>query len=229
MLRNIKDGLTLRTINRVIRFLIFSDFFLNTAWGFLGPVFAIFIVEKIALNNPTEGAKIAGFSALVYWITKSFLQIPVSNFFDKRIGEKDDYWFMIIGLFLSSLIPIGFLFSSLPWHIYLLQIIHGTALALFVPSWNAIFTRHIDKGKEASEWALNSTFLGIGTGIAGALGGIFVAFFGFKAVFILVFLFNLISAILLLFVQKNILPMDHTLDNIWRRIKFLPFKKTKYL
>jgi hypothetical protein len=50
--------------------------------------------------------------------------------------------------------------------------------------------------------------LGIGAGIAGALGGVLVGIFGFKIVFILVGIFTLISTGLLLLIQEEIMPSD---------------------
>ncbi len=199
----------LKSINKVVRVLIFADFFLGSAWGFLGPVFAIFVVARISIGDPLEAAKIAGFASFVYLITKSLLQIPISKYFDGKHGERDDYWFMVLGLFLTGLSPFGFLVSFLPWHLYACQILHALGMALFVPSWNAIFTRHIDKGKEAFQWGMDSTLFGLGAGIAGALGGIIVAFFGFNIIFILVGGFSIFSSLLLLTIHKQILPRDH--------------------
>jgi len=198
----------LKTINKVIKILIASDFVLNSGWGLLAPVFAIFLVQKIAFGNPAQGAEIAGFASLTYWIVKSFLQIPIGRYLDKNHGEKDDFWFMVFGTFLTGITPFGFLFSSLPWHIYIFQVLHAIGMAMVVPSWAAIFTRHIDKGKEAFEWGTESTSLGFGAGIAGAIGGILVALFGFNVIFILVGTFNMISALLLLLIHKEIAPRD---------------------
>lgn len=197
-----------KTINKVIKTLIVSDFFLNSGWGLLGPVFAIFLVQKIALGNPTEGTKIAGFASLTYWTVKSFLQIPIGQYLDKHRGEKDDFWFMVFGTFLSGLTPFGYLISFQAWHIYGFQVIHALGMAMAVPSWSALFTRHIDKGKEAFEWSVRSTSLGFGAGIAGALGGILAALFGFQIIFVLVGVFTMISAGLLVLIRKEIRSKD---------------------
>ena len=199
----------LNSINKVIKIFITSDLFLNWGWGLLGPVFAIFIVKNIAAGNVAQGAEIAGFAALTYWMVKSSLQIPVGKYLDKNHGEKDDFWFMVLGTFLVGLVPLGYLISSLPWHIYGLQALHGIAMALVVPSWSAMFTRHIDKGKEAFEWGTRSTIIGFAIGIAGAIGGILVAILGFKIIFIMVGTFSIISAALLLLIYKEIAPRDH--------------------
>ena len=113
-----------------------------------------------------KATEVAGFTFLIYWIVKSFLQIPISRYLDAHHGEKDDFWFMVSGLFLAGLVPFGFLISSLPWHIYAFQALHALSMALVVPSWNAIFTRHMDKKRIAFEWSMNSTVIGLGYGIS---------------------------------------------------------------
>ena len=196
------------SINRIIRTLIISDLVLNLAWGLLAPIFAIFILEGITLSDPIRAAEVAGMASLIYWVVKSFAQIPISRFLDGRKGEYDDFWFMFIGTFMAGLVPFGYMISSAPAHIYLVQIFHGLANALLVPAWYAIFTRHIDKGKEAFEWGMESTFLGIGTGIAGGLGGLLVPLLGFEVIFILAGSLNLAAAVILLLVYENIFPRD---------------------
>jgi len=195
-------------INRVVRLLITSDFFLNSGFGLIGPIFAIFIVNNIVGNNVAEAAKVAGFGALLFWIVKSLLQIPIGYYLDKNHGEIDDYWFMVIGTFMMAVVPLGYLFSTQPWHIYAVQIFYAVAAAINFPSWSAIFTRHIDEGKEAIEWGTHSTVSGIGIGIAGGLGGLVVAMFGFRSVFVFVSLFALLSGTLLLLVKKDISPIN---------------------
>ena len=167
------------TVNRVIKYLILSDIAFYTGWGLVTPVFAIFIVDKIQGGN----AFIAGVASAVYWVVSSALRVPISLFLDRRAGEKDDYYSLIAGLFIASLAPFGFLFARLPWHIYFLQAIYGLGMAMSLSGWTAIFTRHIDKGREATEWGLNATTLGLGVGISSALGGLLVTKFGFEFVF----------------------------------------------
>ncbi|PIS39651.1 MAG: hypothetical protein COT33_00825 [Candidatus Nealsonbacteria bacterium CG08_land_8_20_14_0_20_38_20] len=203
----------LKSINKVIKTLIISDFVLNSAWGLLAPVFAIFLVDKIAFGSAVEGAKIAGFASLIFWVAKSILQIPIGRYLDKNHGEKDDFWFMFWGTFIFGASAFGFLFSSSAWHIYLLQLFQAIGQALMIPPWLAIFTRHISKGSEAFEWSVRSTSLGFGVGIFGAIGGLMVAAFGFKLIFILVGGFTIISAFLLLLIRKDLAlktkPLKH--------------------
>ncbi len=193
-------------VNRVMRAYIYWDFFINSGWGLLGPVFAIFLLQKVAVGNVIEGARIVGFAALFYWITKSILQIPIGNYLDKNHGEIDDFWFYVIGTIITGFVPFGFLFSSLPWHIYALEMLHAVGMSMVIPSSYAIFVRHADKGREAYESGLDSTLLGIGAGVTGAVGGIMAGYIGFKLIFILTGIFTLISVLFVFAVRKEMLP-----------------------
>ncbi len=193
-------------VNKVIQIYIWWDLAINSAWGLLGPVFAIFLLQNIAVGNLVEGAKVAGFATLCYWVTKAILQIPIGIFLDDVRGERDDFWFYITGTIITGLVPFGFLFSHYPWHIYVLEIIHGIGMSMVIPSSYAIFVRHVDKGKEAYEGGLDSTLLGLGAGIAGAIGGILAGYIGFQLIFILTGVFTLVAALLVLPLKKHTLP-----------------------
>ncbi len=191
-------------LNRVIKILILSDLALLTGLGFVTPVFAIFLTDNIKGGT----VEVAGFAAAIYWIVNSLVMIPFGRFLDKRSGEKDDLWFVIIGNLLAVLSVVGYLFSKLPWHIYLCQGIFGLGMAMNIPAYTAIFTRHIDKGKEAFPWGVRGALVGIGSSIAGALGGVIAYNFGFNNLFIGVIIFLLLSALLPLLISKQILPKD---------------------
>lgn len=208
-----------RIINRVIKILVTSDFALNCGWGLLSPIFSLFIAQRITDGDITKALEVAGLSAFFYWIPKSLLQIPIGRYLDKNHGEKDDFIFMVLGTFVMGFTPFIYLIASSPWHIYVAQIIHAIATSLVIPSWMAIFTRHIDKGKEALEWGLESTAIGMGAGVAAALGGTVASVFGFKIVLIFVGILTIISASLLILVRKDISPINKT-------IHFIPPLKT---
>jgi len=192
-------------INKVIKVLIFSDFYLSLAWGLIGPIFAIFLTRQIQGGN----LRMVGFVAATYWIIKSVVQPFIAKHLDKNHGEKDDFLFLVVGMFISNLIPVGYIFSTLPWHIFVLESIRGLAMACVVPTWSAIFTRHIDKGKEAFSWSIESTGIGLAAGFAGAFGAWLASVLGFRVVFLLVSLFGLLSSSILLIIRHHIFPKDH--------------------
>ena len=197
-------------INKVIRVLIASDFLLQSGWGLIGPIFAIFLTKQIQGGS----LEMVGFIAATYWITKSVVQPFIAHFLDVKRGERDDFWFLVSGMYLANLIPLGYAFSTQPWHIFTLEFIHGLAMACVVPSWSAIFTRHIDQGREAFSWSIESTGVGFAAGFAGAFGGILASILGFKAVFVMVSVFGLISSSFLLLIRHKIFPKDHFVPRV---------------
>jgi MFS family permease len=96
--------------------------------------------------------------------------------------------------------------AKYPFHIYLLQSLQALGMAMCLSGWTAIFTRHIDSGKEATEWGLDATFVGLGIGISGILGGLIANSFGFQVVFVLVGILGILSALLLFGILKLISP-----------------------
>lgn len=180
--------------NRIVKFLIVSDLIFWTGWGFINPIFAIFIIERIEDGS----ALVAGIASGIYWVLTSILRIPIGIMLDKGKGEKDDYLVLTAGLLVAALVPLGFIFSKFAWHIYLLQSIYAVGMAMALSGWQAIFTRHIDKGKEATEWGIDATSVGFGMGIAGILGGLIVTMSGgFEIVFIAAEILGLLGVVAL--------------------------------
>lgn len=191
-------------INKVIKTLISSDFLLQSGWGLIGPIFAIFLTKQIQGGS----LEVIGTAVAVYWLVKSVIQPFIAHSMDKNHGEKDDFVYLVAGMYVANLIPLGYIFASHPWHIYVLESIRGVAMACVVPAWFAIFTRHIDKGREAFSWSMESTGLGFAAGISGAVGAWLAGIFGFKIVFVLVSLFGLSSTSVLLFIRNSIFAKD---------------------
>ncbi len=197
--------------NKVIKYLVLSDLAFWSGWGLIAPIFAIFIVERI------EGGSIVvvGIASAVYWFSRSLFRIPIGMFLDTLPSEKDDYFILVAGLLIAALVPFGFIFAKIPLHIYILQFFYALGIAMSFSGWTAIFTRHIDKGKESTEWGLDSTSIGLGAGVGGAVGGWAVSQFGFTSVFIAVGILGLIGVILLFALRKEIKGVfeQKTLDN----------------
>ncbi|PJA84813.1 MAG: hypothetical protein CO144_00430 [Candidatus Nealsonbacteria bacterium CG_4_9_14_3_um_filter_35_11] len=195
-------------INKIVKYLVLSDLVFWAGWGLITPVFAIFIVDRIQGGT----AFVVGIASAIYWILKSILRIPIGMFLDKTIGERDDYWFLTVGLFMAAFVPFGYAIATLPWHIYMLQVFYAIGMAMSLSGWTAIFTRHIDKGKEATEWGIDATSVGLGAGISAAIGGWAVTQFGFALVLITVGILGLIGASILFLLRDEIKGVfDHGL------------------
>ncbi len=189
-------------INRIIKYFVLSDLFLWGGWGLINPIFSVFLIEKV------PGATLAtvGGVTAVYWITKSLVQLPVSVALDKHQGEKDDFYTLVFSLILAGFSALAFLLARDVTTLYLVSFLHGLAFGLYAPSWSGIFTRHMDKDHLAFDWSLDSTTIGISSGIAAFIGGSVAAAFGFSVVFIMTSVLSFLSALLLMMVPDLVFP-----------------------
>lgn len=193
-----------KNINKVIKIMVTADMFFYGGWGLITPILAVYLINNIKGGN----VEIVGISVGIYWILKSIIQIPLAYYLDKRRGEKDDYYVLIAGMIVVSLVSLGYIFISLPYQLYILQAIYALGMAMIIPSWAGIFTRHIEKRREAFCWGLESSGFSIGAGVGGIVGGIVANSFGFVPLFIAVSIIGLTSTALLMLVKKSILPKE---------------------
>lgn len=187
-------------LNRIIKYLILADLAFWSGCGLIAPVFAIFIADNIVGGN----AVVAGIAFGIYWTVKSFFQYPIGLYLDGNRGDKDDYFFLVFGFLISSLVPVGYTFVQYPWQVFILQVFYGIGMAMSIAGWRALFTRSIDKGQESGQWSLDDALLGFGQGIFGLVSGLAVFYFGFKFTFIISSCLGLMSVILLLQLRSNI-------------------------
>lgn len=213
-------------VNRVIKKLVLSDLSLNFAFGLLSPIFAVFILRNV------EGStlRVVGLATTFYWIARTLTTVPLSKFMDRTDGERDEFYFMIIGSFMMSSIPLFFLLAKVPWHIYLIQFISGLSASMAVPSWRILFTDHLDRGSTGYEWSLEDIAIGVSVGISAYLGSLLADKFGFHTVFIFVSMLGYFGTMILIPISrdaKNLaqIKREHRLEQIKLKRKItLPAK-----
>ena len=180
-------------MNRIIKILIISEFFIYTGFGLISPIFAIFLKEDLAGGSIAA----AGAAATIYLFSKSLLQIFVAKFTDGDRGNRRELYTMYIGTLFLIFVPLLYIMANDISQVYIIQVFYGMGAALVYPGWVVIFTRSIDYNKEGYEWSLYDTITGLGGAVAAALGGIIAQIYGFNTLFILVSAIALVGAILL--------------------------------
>lgn len=185
-------------LNRIIKFLTLSDFAILTGFSFLAPIFAVFILGNI------EGGTLetVGFATSIQVFSKALLEYPIARLLDKKRGDMDEFYCMVIGTFLICIVPLLYLVIKTPIELYFVQFMYGIATAMAYPAWMSLFTRHAEKEREGSQWALYATAIGVGTAISAAMGGMIGEKYGFTAVFWIVFAMSIIGAVSLIGVYE---------------------------
>ena len=183
--------------NRTLKLLILSDILVFGALGFISPILSIFID-----NNLTGGGIFtAGLASTIFLVTHAVLQI----IFSYKFNPKDRLWMLWLGTGIIALVPIGYIFSTHIWHLFLAEFFYGLGAAFAYPSWSSLFTSHLESGKRGFQYSLYSSGLGIGTAITAAIGGFIAEKVGFKFVFVITSILAIIGLLILFKLNKSVL------------------------
>lgn len=191
-------------VGRIVKYLVLVDLFLLFGWGFIDPIFSVFIIQRIA------GATLVtvGIAVALFWVLKSFIQIPIANYLDRTRtpGEKDDFTALIAGLIVAAFSAFAFSWITQAWQLYAVQVVKAVGYALYIPSWSSLFSRHLDHDRVSLDWSLDSTVVGLAAGASGLLAGIIAEAWGYMIIFILAGIFSLAAGVVLLAVPELVMP-----------------------
>lgn len=173
-------------INPIVRSFIISETFLWSAWNFVTPIFAIFVVSSIKGGD----VQIAASAFSVYLIARVFSELLSGRYlFGKTEAKK--FILTIVGMLFISLSYIGFAFSSTILFLFIFYAVAGIGLGIATPAKNSLFSTHLDRNKEPSEWGIYDAVTFIGMALATALGGFIAGQYGFQFLFFLASVINL--------------------------------------
>ena len=177
-------------MNKVMKLLMLSDIFIVTGSGLIEPILALFI------NGNITGATVfgIGLASTIFLIVRSMVSLPFSKYVDKHDGKIK--W-LLIGTFLSVLVPIIYLMAKDMWAIYFAQVVQGIGSGLAYPCWLGLWSANINKKKRSFEWSLYTTLTGVGTAISAAVGSAIANYLGFYYTFILMGIMSLAGGITL--------------------------------
>ncbi len=99
---------------------------------------------------------------------------------------------------IMALVPLLYLFIDRAWQLYVVQFILGLFTAMTFPSFMAIFTRHIDRKKEATEWGVYFTLTDFASAGLAGIGGVIAGTAGFPALIMTVVVLSVIGGLLLI-------------------------------
>jgi MFS family permease len=177
-------------INSIVKAYIISELFLWSAWDFVMPIFALFVVTDIARAN----IETAAFGYSIYLISRVLFEL-ISGRYLYKTGDRKKLLIAIVGIFCLSIAYIGFSISNSIIMLFSFYFILGMGLGIASPAKNAIFSIHLDKNKESTEWGITDAASFICMAMATALGGFFAHQFGFRPLFLLAAIINLFSII----------------------------------
>lgn len=162
-------------------FLTMNSFFVF-ATGMFGPIYAIFV-------QGIGGDILAAGTAWAIFMIVSGVGILLMGKVQDKI-EKDKPA-IILGYLLMSLGFLGYYFVSNVTQLFLLQVLLGISNVVLTPAYDSFYTKYLEKGKFASQWAAWEGTWHIVTGSAALAGALLVKIFSFKIMFLVMFFTSL--------------------------------------
>lgn len=198
--KSIKKSLFKNGLNKVNQYLTISDLIIIGATGLISPFIPLFISTEVSDGSLVK----AGFAMTLALVVKAILQVPISRYVDNKKGELDDYQFLLVGSILVALSYFAYAFVGNMTQLYLIQIFQGIGAAASSPTWYAIFSRHVDKSKEAFQWTVYDTSISIGTALTASLGGVLITVYDYRKVFLVVAGFILLGSLFIISIRNSL-------------------------
>ncbi len=175
-------------IDPVVKAYIVSESFLWSAWNFTTPIFAVFATQNIKHGS----VEIAASAFSTYLITRVIFEL-ISGRYTARFNDVKKMYVTTVGAGAISFAYIGFAFATATPELFLYYSLAGAGLGFMSPAKNSLFSVHLDKNKEATEWSIADATSFIAMALATALGGFIAGSYGFKVLFLLASLVNLLA------------------------------------
>jgi len=177
-------------MNGLVKAFILSEIFLWSSWNAIIPIFAIFVVSAI----PGGNTEVAASSFSCYLIVRVIFDLISGRYLSKS-KDAQKFIISIIGISLISLGYIGFALTKNVLSIYIFYGVIGMGLGIATPAKNSLFSTHLDKDREMTEWSTYDGFVFMGMAMAATIGGFVASTYGFMFLFYLVATTNLLSII----------------------------------
>lgn len=182
----------------IVKTFIISECFFCSGWNLVTPLFAVFVVDNV--NKGSIELAASGFSAFL--ISRVVFELISGNFWSKG-SDRKKMTLVCLGFFINSLAYIGFANSQSILQVFIFYIILGAGIGISTPTKNSLFSIHLDKNRETTEWSIADATAAICMALATALGGFIAATYGFKTLFILGAIVNMLAAIPYLLIYRK--------------------------
>lgn len=186
-------SLTKKLFNKALRILLLTNGMVLFSVAMFAPIYAVF-VEKIGGDILDASYAYGAFAAAAGFV----------SIFSGRISDKiNKKATLITGYLLIGLGFLGYVWVDSVTDLLIVQVIIGMGEAVYSPSFDALYSKHLDHGKSASEWGAweSLNYFSITFGAVG--GGLIVKYFSFDAMFLIMSLLAFISSLYLIALPRR--------------------------
>lgn len=187
-------------INPVVKAFIISESLVWSAWNFVAPIAAVFVINNV-LGGTIQSA---AFAYSLHLVSRVIAELWTGRLL-VGASDKKKFTYTVVGLFILTISYLGFAFTNNLTALYTFYLLFGVGVGIATPAKNSLFSVHLDKNKEATEWSFNDAAILLSDAVAIILGGFIATTFGFQPLFIIASIVNLLGIIpYLLKYDKNL-------------------------
>jgi len=176
--------------NIFVKSVITSETIFWASQNLFGPIFAIFVTNEISGGNIETAAT----AISIYWVVRILLELFSTIFFNKP-KESIRLLLVIIGFLICGIAQLFFIKADSMLSILIIYSFIGVGIGLASPQRNALFSSHIDKNQETTEWGAYDIIVFTGIALSTTLGGFIATQYGFKTLFLVSGILCLVSII----------------------------------
>jgi len=176
-----------------VMLLSLAIFFADASHSTVIPIFPSF-AQKIGASLSMLGSY-----GSVSAVAMLLFSLPFGRLSD-RFGRKV---MMIPGLLIFIMVPLFYIVSSSPYHLYPIRALLGLGMGLVFSNGFLLMTEIADPANLSTAQGMYMTFMGMGFTIGPLLGGLTANFYEPKISFLLSSFFALLSIIIILFVRSR--------------------------
>ena len=162
-------------------------------------MFGVFVVSSI------KGATVVdlGIGHAIFMVGVLLTEPFISKIYDSALDITTSYYGFILGNLFKSIFRFGFIFLNSVTLFYIFYFLLGIVHSIEYPSFIKLFTKHMDKGLESSEWGIKDSFISLGKVITFFVSGIIAVKLGYGYLFALSGLIMLVSGVFLPLVYRK--------------------------
>lgn len=171
-------------MKRGLRILLEASAFSTLAAGLFGPIYAIFVEDV--------GGDIldAGMAWFVFTMSTG-LAIYLVGRWEDRLKHQENM--VIFSYLVSAMGMFGYILVSNKFELLLVQLVLGISNAIGTPAYDALYSKYLDRGREASEWGLWEMTYYVITALGALFGAYIAELYGFKMLFAVMFCLALVA------------------------------------
>ncbi len=185
-----------KLFNKALKILLTTNSLILLAGAMLGPIYALFVKEI--------GGDLldASFASSLFALAAGVTVFILGRYSDK---VKEQELIVVAGYALMGLGFLFYIFADSVIHIFLIQILIGLGEATYSPSFDALYSKHLNRKKAGSQWGAWEATNYFSIALGAILGGLVVTMFGFTVLFVIMGVACLTSALYIYLLPRKVL------------------------